>query len=53
MIANKYAYLVQKVMAVPTKSKLQPMASLRLSKTSLIQNELAHLQSPLNFYEKL
>jgi len=53
VIADKYAYLVKRVLTVPSKSKLQPAASLRLTKDSLIQNELGHLQSPLNFYEKI
>jgi glycosyltransferase involved in cell wall biosynthesis len=53
VIADKYAYLVKKVLTVSSKSKLQPTASLRLTKDSLIQNELGHLQSPLNFYEKI
>lgn len=52
VIANKYAHLIMKVQEIKSKSELLPTISKRVSKKTLINNELAHLQTPSLFYEK-
>lgn len=52
VIANKYAFLIHKAIAAKGKRILAPRVSAYLPGHHLIQNEIAHLQSPLNFYEK-
>jgi len=52
VIANKYAHLIMKVQEIKSKSELLPTISKRVSKKTLIKNELAHLQAPSLFYEK-
>lgn len=51
VIAQKYAFLVRRVVQTPVKSPLISMAGSRLSPNWLVESELAHLQAPVYFYE--
>ncbi|GAB2557154.1 DUF1972 domain-containing protein [Spirosoma aerophilum] len=51
VIAQKYAFLIRKVIESPAKSTLRSAAGSRLSTDHLLQSELAHLQAPVYFYE--
>lgn len=51
VIAQKYAFLVRRVVQTPVKSSLTSRAGSRLSSHWLVESELAHLQVPVYFYE--
>ncbi|KAB7727666.1 DUF1972 domain-containing protein [Rudanella paleaurantiibacter] len=51
VIAQKYAFLVRKVIQSPHKSKLTSLAGRRLPADWLVESELAHLKAPSHFYE--
>jgi len=52
IIANKYAFIIKKVASAEKKQILIPEIGKMFSRRNLLKNELAHLESPVPFYEK-